>query len=217
MFVKYIINKMNLIMAVITVRRSEISLAYTAVCLVEVVFLCREFVILPYESVLFTFIFDEDDITEKKKHADGENGEMITLHKKHADNNQECLAGNLRAKIESIGEEPPRVDDAERRAMGDATEASEIILGPVSTVICLVTIEEEDSDEKTKLDIDDMAAQDKEKKDEDVPSEKIEEQAMKSDEETKADEEEEVAVEKEQQLLEEVKEKTAAQDETIVP
>ena len=103
MFVKYKSNIINYIMAAITVRRSEISLAYNAICLVEVVFSCREFVILPYKSVLFAFIFDDGDITEKKKCADGENGEMITLHKKHADNNQECLAGNLRAKIESIG------------------------------------------------------------------------------------------------------------------
>ena len=90
-------------MAVIAVRRSEISLAYNAICLVEVVFSCREFVILPYKSVLFAYIFEDDDVTEKEKHADGENGEMITLQEKHADNNQECLAGNLRAKIESIG------------------------------------------------------------------------------------------------------------------
>ena len=45
-------------------------------------------------------------------------------------------------------------------------------------MLCLVAIEEEDNDEKTQLDIDDMAAQDKEKKDEVVLSEKIEEQAM---------------------------------------
>ena len=100
-------------------RRSEISLAYTAICLVAGVFSCREFVILLYKSVLFAYIFEDDDITEKEKHADGENGEMITLQEKHADNNQECLAGNLRATTESIGvmnlakcKEKPRVEDA---------------------------------------------------------------------------------------------------------